>query len=59
LQQTADESGRIGREQIKDLADTNHPTDMQAFYAALNWVIGRCFKLGYRRYEIHFSSGCE
>jgi radical SAM superfamily enzyme YgiQ (UPF0313 family) len=40
LQQTADESGRIGREQIKDIADTNHPTDMQAFYAALNWVIG-------------------
>ena len=40
LQQTADESGRIGREQIKDITDTNHPTDMQAFYAALNWVIG-------------------
>ena len=40
LQQTADESGRIRREQIKNIADSNHPTDMQAFYAALNWVIG-------------------
>ena len=40
LQQSADESGRIRREQIKGLADTSHPTDMQAFYAALNWVIG-------------------
>ena len=40
LQQTADESGRIRGEQIKNIADSNHPTDMQAFYAALNWVIG-------------------
>ena len=40
LQQTADESGRIRREQIKDLADTSQPTDIQAFYAALNWVVG-------------------
>lgn len=40
LQQTADDSGRIRREQLKDIADSNHPTDMQAFYAALNWVVG-------------------
>jgi radical SAM superfamily enzyme YgiQ (UPF0313 family) len=40
LQQTADDSGRIHREQIKDIANSNHPADMQAFYAALNWVIG-------------------
>ena len=40
MQQTADEAGRLGREQIKDIADSNPPTDMQAFYAALNWVIG-------------------
>ena len=40
MQDTADESGRIRREQIKDIADSNHPADMQAFYAALNWVIG-------------------
>ena len=40
LQQTADDSGRIRREQIKDMAESTPPTDMQAFYAALNWVIG-------------------
>ena len=40
LQQTADDSGRIRREQIKDIAESTPPTDMQAFYAALNWVIG-------------------
>ncbi|MBW2411046.1 MAG: radical SAM protein [Deltaproteobacteria bacterium] len=40
MQQTADEAGRLRREQIKNIADSNHPTDMQAFYAALNWVIG-------------------
>ena len=40
LQQTADDSGRIRREQLRDIADSNHPTDMQAFYAALNWVVG-------------------
>lgn len=40
LQQTADDSGRIRREQIKGIAESTPPTDMQAFYAALNWVIG-------------------
>ena len=40
MQQTADESGRIRREQIKEIADSSQPADMQAFYAALNWVIG-------------------
>ncbi len=40
LQQTADDSGRIRREQIKDMAESTPPTDIQAFYAALNWVIG-------------------
>ncbi len=40
MQQTADETGRLRREQIKNIADSNHPADMQAFYAALNWVIG-------------------
>jgi coproporphyrinogen III oxidase-like Fe-S oxidoreductase len=40
LQQTADDSGRIRREQIKDIADEVNPVDLQAFYAALNWVVG-------------------
>ena len=40
LQRTADNSGRIDREQIKDIAESRPPTDMQAFYAALNWVVG-------------------
>jgi hypothetical protein len=40
LQQTADDSGRIRREQIRGIAESTPPTDIQAFYAALNWVIG-------------------
>jgi len=40
LQQAADEAGRIRRDQIQNMADTTDPLDVQALYAALNWVAG-------------------
>jgi hypothetical protein len=40
LQQTADGTGRIRREQIKHMLDSADPLDEQALYAALNWIAG-------------------
>ena len=40
LQQSADETGRIRREQIKHIADSADPLDQQSLYAALNWIAG-------------------
>ena len=40
LQQSADDAGRIRREQIQNMADTADPLDVQALYAALHWIAG-------------------
>lgn len=40
LQQAADEAGRVRHDQIQNMADTTDPLDVQALYAALNWVAG-------------------
>lgn len=40
LQQSADETGRVRREQIKHMLDSADPLDEQALYAALNWIAG-------------------
>jgi hypothetical protein len=40
LQQSADDTGRVRRDQIKHMVDSADPLDEQALYAALNWIAG-------------------
>jgi hypothetical protein len=40
LQQSADDGGRVRREQIKHMVDSADLSDEQALYAALNWIAG-------------------
>ena len=40
IRQTADESGRILRAEVRKAAEKHDPSDPQAFNAALNWVAG-------------------
>ena len=40
LQRSADDTGRVRREQIQHMVDSADPMDEQPLYAALNWLAG-------------------